>query len=31
LDQPETWTNSTDSRTAWSADLQLSAGCSLTL
>ena len=26
-----TWTKSTDSRTAWSADLQLSAGCSLTL
>jgi len=26
-----TWTKSTDSRTAWSSDLQLSAGCSLTL
>ncbi|HWR12391.1 MAG TPA: hypothetical protein VN445_11245 [Rectinemataceae bacterium] len=26
-----TWTKSTDSRSAWSADLQLSAGCSLSL
>lgn len=26
-----TWTKSTDSRTAWSSDLQLSAGCSLSL